>query len=218
MRVRRINLREQKYGYDIGLLFVTIFLCIFGLIMIYSASYYTAIVKGLSPSYYLNKQLVSTLIGLGLLLVMAAVPYRIFSGWLSVVAYGVGLVLILLTTFTSLGHTAGGRTRWITLFGQTFQTAEIVKVGVIAMLAWLVMRFARKLRGWKLWLIMLGLSLIPALLVFCVPAVVSAWFARRAASRGDRRGWVPAVLLGIIALAFIAMNVLAGLGFEANLG
>ena len=59
---------------------------------------------------------------------------------------------------------------------------------------------------------------IPALLVFCVPAVVSAWFARRAASRGDRRGWVPAVLLGIIALAFIAMNVLAGLGFEADLG
>ena len=166
MRVRRINLREQKYGYDIGLLFVTIFLCIFGLIMIYSASYYTAIVKGLSPSYYLNKQLVSTLIGLGLLLVMAAVPYRIFSGWLSVAAYGVGLVLIVLTTFTSLGHTAGGRTRWITLFGQTFQTAEVVKVGVIAMLAWLVMRFARKLRGWKLWLIMLGLSLIPALLVF----------------------------------------------------
>lgn len=59
---------------------------------------------------------------------------------------------------------------------------------------------------------------IPALLVFCVPAMVSAWFARRAAAHGDRRGWVPAVLLGIIALAFIAMNVLAGLGFEARLG
>lgn len=67
-----------------------------------------------------------------------------------------------------------------------------------------------------LWAILV--ATIPALLVFCVPAVVSAWFARRAASRGDRRGWVPAVLLGIIALAFIAMNVLAGLGLEADLG
>ena len=166
MKVKRIDLREQKYGYDIGLLFVTIFLCIFGLIMIYSASYYTATVKGLSPNYYLRKQLTSTLIGLGLMLVMAWIPYRVFNSWLSLVAYGAGFVLIVLTTFTSLGHTAGGRTRWITLFGQTFQTAEIVKVGVIAMLAWLVMRCARQLRGWKLWGLMLVISLVPAGLVF----------------------------------------------------
>ncbi len=166
MKVKRIDLREQKYGYDIGLLFVTIFLCIFGLIMIYSASYYTATVKGLSPNYYLRKQLTSTLIGLGLMLVMAWVPYRIFNSWLSLVAYGAGFVLIILTTFTSLGHTAGGRTRWITLFGQTFQTAEIVKVGVIAMLAWLVMRYARQIRGWKLWGLMLVIALVPAGLVF----------------------------------------------------
>ena len=104
MKVKRIDLREQKYGYDIGLLFVTIFLCIFGLIMIYSASYYTATVKGLSPNYYLRKQLTSTLIGLGLMLVMAWVPYRIFNSWLSLVAYGAGFVLIILTTFTSLGR------------------------------------------------------------------------------------------------------------------
>ena len=86
MKVKRIDLREQKYGYDIGLLFVTIFLCIFGLIMIYSASYYTATVKGLSPNYYLRKQLTSTLIGLALMLVMAWIPYRVFNSWLSLVA------------------------------------------------------------------------------------------------------------------------------------
>nr|MBQ6242523.1 cell division protein FtsW [Lachnospiraceae bacterium] len=166
MKVKRISLQEQKYGYDIGLLFVTVFLCIFGLIMIYSASYYTATVKGLGPAYYLKKQLVFTVIGLILMLVMAAVPYRIFNGPLSLVAYGVGFILIVLTTFTSLGHTAGGRTRWITLFGQTFQTAEIVKVGVIAVLAWLVTRFARQLRGHKLNFLMLLIAAVPALLVF----------------------------------------------------
>ncbi|WP_346008173.1 hypothetical protein [Janibacter terrae] len=67
-----------------------------------------------------------------------------------------------------------------------------------------------------LWAVLV--STIPALLVFCVPAVVSSWFARRGAFLGDRRGWVPAILLIIIALAFIAMNVLAGLGLEASLG
>lgn len=67
-----------------------------------------------------------------------------------------------------------------------------------------------------LWAILL--ATVPALLVFCVPALVSTWFARRAAAHGDRRGWVPAILLSLIALAFIAMNVFAGLGFEARTG
>ncbi|WP_134773059.1 hypothetical protein [Ornithinimicrobium flavum] len=60
-----------------------------------------------------------------------------------------------------------------------------------------------------LWAILV--ATIPALLVFCVPAFVSTWFARRAASHGDRRGWVPAILLAVVALGFIATNLLAGL-------
>lgn len=67
-----------------------------------------------------------------------------------------------------------------------------------------------------LWAVLV--STVPALLIFCVPAFVATWFARRAASHGDRRGWVPATGLIIVSLAFIAMNVLAGLGLEAQLG
>ena len=167
MKVKRISLKEQKYGYDIGLLFVTIFLCIFGLIMIYSASYYTATVRGYGASYYLNKQLVSDLIGLGVLVFMSLLPYRfISSGWVIVPAYFAALVLMILTTFSPLGHTAGGRTRWITLFGQTFQTAEIVKIGVIMILAFLVMQLARQWRGWKLWGIMLLAAAVPTVFIF----------------------------------------------------
>ena len=53
MKVRRLNLQDQneKHTYDISLLFVTVFLCVFGLIMVYSASYYTAEMKGLGSNY-----------------------------------------------------------------------------------------------------------------------------------------------------------------------
>ncbi|MBP3729093.1 MAG: cell division protein FtsW [Lachnospiraceae bacterium] len=165
MKVRRINLQEQKYGYDISLLFVTIFLCVFGLIMIYSASYYTAEVRGYGASYYLNRQIQWTGIGLVALIGLSFVPYRLYKSWMILAAYGASLILMILTSYTSLGHTAGGRTRWITLLGMTFQTAEIVKIGLILMLSWLVMRFARAYRGWRLWLMMLVTAIVPFFLV-----------------------------------------------------
>lgn len=51
----------------------------------------------------------------------------------------------------------------------------------------------------------------PALLVFCIPAGVSAYFARRAAAHGDRRGWLPAGLLIAISVLFIALNAVSAM-------
>lgn len=167
MKIKRLNLQEekQKHAFDISLLFVTVFLCVFGLIMVYSASYYTAEMKGLGGNYYFRRQLVSNLIGLGGLLILSFVPYRILK-WAVIPAYLGSIVLMLLTNFTSLGHTAGGRTRWIRLFGVTFQTAEVVKIAVILTSAFLILTFAREYRGWKLWLALLAAALIPTALVF----------------------------------------------------
>ncbi len=67
-----------------------------------------------------------------------------------------------------------------------------------------------------LWAVLL--ASVPAILVFFVPALVSAWFARRAARQGDRRGWVPAGILAVVAIAFLALNVAAYFGFELMMG
>ncbi|HSP60648.1 MAG TPA: hypothetical protein VLO09_06270 [Ornithinimicrobium sp.] len=66
------------------------------------------------------------------------------------------------------------------------------------------------------WVILV--SSVPALLVFFLPAVVSAWFARRAARHGDRRGWVPAGILTLVAVGFVALNLAAYFGFELMMG
>ena len=167
MKVRRLNLQDQneKHAYDISLLFVTVFLCVFGLIMVYSASYYTAEMKGLGSNYYFKRQLISDLVGLAGLLFLSWLPYRLYK-WAVIPAYLVAMLLMILTNFTSLGHTAGGRTRWINLLGITFQSAEVVKIAVILLSAFLLFTYAREYRGWKLWLTILVLNLIPAGLVF----------------------------------------------------
>lgn len=164
MKVKRLNIQEKNHSFDVSLLFVTIFLCIFGLIMVYSASYYTAATRGLPGDYYFRRQLRSNLLGIALMLAAAFVPYHLHR-ISAPVLYAVALILMVLTNFTSLGYTAGGRTRWITLFGIRFQTAEVVKMAVILLLAMLVLRYARRLRGWKLWLLLLGVALVPAILV-----------------------------------------------------
>lgn len=167
MKVKRLNLQEpkDKHSYDVSLLLVTVFLCVFGLIMVYSASYYTAEMKGLGSNYYFRRQLISDLIGLAGLLVLSFVPYRLLK-WAVIPAYAVAVVLMILTTFTRLGHTAGGRTRWIDLFGIRFQSAEVVKIAIILMAAFLIFTYAREYRGWKLWAVILGLTMLPAALVF----------------------------------------------------
>lgn len=107
------------------------------------------------------------------------------------------------------------RNAWLSvlLLPIAFGLAFLIGEGLISLLGYPVGDTASDVPLWaKL------VAVIPALLVFCVPALVSTWFARRAAAHGDRRGWLPAILLAVAAFVFIAMNVLAGLGIEANLG
>lgn len=107
------------------------------------------------------------------------------------------------------------RNAWLSvlLLPLAFGLAFLVGEGLIGLLGY---RVGDAAGSAPLWAVLV--ATIPALLVFCVPAVVAAWFARRAAAHGDRRGWVPAALLAVLALAFIMVNVLAGLGLEATLG
>lgn len=60
-----------------------------------------------------------------------------------------------------------------------------------------------------LWAVLV--ATVPALAMMWVPAAVSGWFATRAARAGDRRGWVPAIGLALVALFFLGLNVVAGL-------
>ena len=47
---------------------------------------------------------------------------------------------------------------------------------------------------------------VPAMVLFAVPALVAAFFARRAAEAGDIRGRVPAWVLLAVTLGFVLLN------------
>ena len=128
-----------------------IFLCCIGLIMVYSASAYRC---GSSEKYQYNSfyflQRQAMYMGLGLVACFAAqhvhygILYR-FALWIYVVS--IGTVFLLLS---SLGVSANGATRWVNLGGIQFQVAEVVKIGVIIGLAYMVQRYRNALNRKKL--------------------------------------------------------------------
>ena len=60
-----------------------------------------------------------------------------------------------------------------------------------------------------MWVAVLVLAVAAA--VFAVPVVLVWRFANRARSRGDDRGRVPAIVLTVLAVAFVGVNLLSGI-------
>ncbi len=152
-------------GYDFSLLFVVLFLCVFGLIMIYSASYYTAELKLKNGMYYFRHQLM--LYGLGLLLavIVSLIPHKVYA-WFVWLGYAAAVVCMILTNFTKLGINTNGQTRWMRVTKSiSFQPAELVKIAIILMTAYLIHQNAKEIDRTKWLLIIMALCAVPGFLV-----------------------------------------------------
>lgn len=120
------------------LIFSSVSLLLVGVVMIGSASMDTAAQNMDSAYYYVGRQFLYALLGIGVALVVANVPLSWWerSGWLLL---GVGL-LILALVLTPLGRTVNGSTRWIPLGLFNVQVSEVAKICLIAYLAGYVVR------------------------------------------------------------------------------
>ena len=137
-------------SYDTNLIVAVIFLIVFGLIMLYSASYYTASMREsfhYDPAYFLKSQLKYSILGLGLMLITANINYRTWR-YFAVIGLIGSAVLILLLLVPGLGVTVKGATRWLQIPGLgQFQVAEPVKVAMIIFSAALICKYAPLLRN-----------------------------------------------------------------------
>ena len=156
--------RRQRY-FDYSLLAVIVFLCCFGLIMVYSSSSYAAQVKTGDSLFYLKKQGVALILGFVCMFLVSRIDYHKYAK-VAVLGYLLAFVLMILVNFTPLGLEYNGKKRWFG-FGSTslFQAAEAVKVAVILSMASLVNKFSRKIDTWKAQLLILILQAPLILLV-----------------------------------------------------
>jgi cell division protein FtsW len=127
------------------LLLVTLALVAFGLVMVYSATSASAALANGDSSYYLRKQALYALVGVGFLLLIRRSGYRALRPLSPpLVLASIGLLLGVL----ALGETVNGARRWLQVGPAVFQPSELAKLALLVFAAaYLARRPAPKTLG-----------------------------------------------------------------------
>ncbi len=120
---------SSKNRGDLFIPLCVVIISIFGLIMIYSASYYQAEVTYGDKFYFFKKQLVGFLLGLASMIVVSLIDYKKLDK-IKYVLLGLSIILLALI-FTPLGVENYGARRWIGVGGITIQPSEIAKFSFV---------------------------------------------------------------------------------------
>jgi cell division protein FtsW len=143
--IRRIFAAESS-SYFL-LLGTTLFLVVFGLVMVLSASFVEAQAAGDDPFASFIRQSLYAVIGIPLMLVASRMPVSFWKRWSwPAVIVGLGLQLLV---FTPLGYAYGGNRNWIYIGSVTAQPSELVKLSLAVWIAWVLTAKKDLLHDWK---------------------------------------------------------------------
>lgn len=123
---------ELKPG-DFWLMLIVMILVIFGLIMVFSASYYYSISQAGNAYSYLLRHGLWVILGIGVMILGASIDYRIYRKAAVPFVIIIGVLLILVPF---IGTTVNGATRWLSIGPITIMPGELAKPAVILFTAW----------------------------------------------------------------------------------
>lgn len=120
---------RREWG-NVVLPVLVVLLAAFGVLMVYSASYYSAQKQFGDAFYFMKKQLIGFVLGIAAMLAAGFFPYGNLKKlkWPALI---VSLVLLAAVFVPGLGVENYGATRWIGLGPVTVQPSEIAKFGFV---------------------------------------------------------------------------------------
>lgn len=216
--------KESRYTrqYDYALLFLTIGIALFGVVMIYSAGYYTAALKN-NPFRYVKSQLFCLVLGTIGMVVVSMMDYQIFMQHFLRTKLTLVHLLYLVAVFLQgivliIGVDLNGAKRWIRFGPVQFQPSEISKIAAIVFIAYAVYQKRRDLDQFagfiRIFLYMaplIGLILLENLSSAIIVAGITFGMCF-VASR--KKGYFVGIVL--IAVAGLAAVILLGEGFRVE--
>ena len=116
---------------DYAILLTVTLLCAFGLVMVFSASYYYAqntASTNYDGYYYIRKQAVYLALGYPTMILLSFFDYKRLEGFKVI---GMLIFLVLLVAVLIFGHELNGAKRWLVIAGQSIQPSEVAKFGMM---------------------------------------------------------------------------------------
>lgn len=177
--------KRKQVTPDFILLSIIILIVAFGIIMVYSASFYYCTNKGWSPIFFAKKQLMLGLVGIvAMLFITYKFDYHICTNRTLVRAfYYTSLVLAISVKF--IGIEANGAKRWIQVGPIQIQPSEFVKLAVVLMVTSYIIRnrshmnkLGTRIKAWLIVVIptlvvtVLGSNLSSGIVIFGIGAVI----------------------------------------------
>ena len=146
-RLKRLRLTSGRMDFVI-LLTVTA-LCAFGLVMVFSASYYYAqhySGANYDSFHYLKKQLLFLAIGYPLMLFISVINTQ-FIRKMNVLLMGISILLLVLVLF--IGEYKNGGRRWLNIAGISVQPSEIAKFGMMIFMCAYMAKHENEMKDFK---------------------------------------------------------------------
>ncbi|MEK8127239.1 putative lipid II flippase FtsW [Paenibacillus filicis] len=131
---------------DFLLLFLTFMLVGIGLVMVFSASSPKAYFYHASSWYYISKQALFAIVGLGFMLFFMGIP---FQTWRRAAPFLLFFSLFLLIFVLIGGKSVNGAKRWFVVAGLTFQPSEFTKLSIIVYLSALISKKGEHIQVFK---------------------------------------------------------------------
>ena len=169
MGFARGSARSGAVHLDPVTLALVLAIVLLGLVMVTSASVSIAGEENGQPFYYLERQLLLTLIGAACALVLFAIPSERLER-AAVPLLALAIVLLIVVLIPGLGHAVNGSRRWLRFASANFQVSELARVLVLVYVASYAVRRESELRESLLGLVKpLGLLCFVSALLLAEP-------------------------------------------------
>jgi cell division protein FtsW len=124
---------------------LTLAIVLLGLVMVTSASVSIASEETGAPFYYLERQLLLTLIGVACAVLVFSIRTELLER-AAVALLAIAIALLVIVLVPGLGHMVNGGRRWLHVAGVNFQVSELARVLVLVYIASYAVRRETQLR------------------------------------------------------------------------
>ncbi|MCD6569220.1 MAG: putative lipid II flippase FtsW [Deltaproteobacteria bacterium] len=180
--MRKKSDKKQELDFDPIFLIASLMLLSLGAVMVYSSSFFVSKEIYASGIFLIKKHLIHLCIGLCIMFSLMSLDYRIFrSKFLGFFALGGGIIALCLCFMPGIGLSGGHAKRWISVFGFTIQSSEIVKISLVFFIAQFLSRRSKSIGDFSEGVLpVLCITSLVALLIFIEPdfgtaAVIIVW-------------------------------------------